>query len=262
MRELDIELPPFKKVWYKEEKNAKEFTIIREVQVKMRAYLQEVMPQGIKNSMEAMKSRGGAALPMDREKGGEIRVNKIFFDDSGTSAFKEVPKSEKEKAWEDSMMRRGMQQPRQGSETPEEEEENKPIDHKNFMAFDCHIAHPITKKQMATRMHIDSMATKCIISHQMAQELGLEVMPSEFQRAKLANGEYTPIYGHACFIMHLQGIKAGIEALVIDNPTMAGDFLLGQDWLITQKIRLDAGNNCFEWVTGMECVTGRHRVIV
>ena len=96
----------------------------------------------------------------------------------------------------------------------------------------------------------------------MAQELGLEVMPSEFQRAKLANGEYTPIYGHACFIMHLQGIKAGIDALVIDNPTMAGDFLLGQDWLITQKIRLDAGNNFFEWVTGMECVTGRHRVIV
>ena len=156
MRELDIELPPFKKVWYKEEKDAKEFTIM-----KMRAYLHEVMPQGIKNAMEALKSRGGggAPLPIDKETGGEIIVNKIFFDDTGTSAFKEAPKSEKEKAWEESMMRRGMQQPRQGSETPEEEGENRPIDHNNFMAFDCHIAHPITKKQMTTRMQIDSMAT-------------------------------------------------------------------------------------------------------
>ena len=59
MREIDIELPPFKKVWYKEEKEAKEFTIIREVHVKMKAYLQEVMPQGIKNTMEVLKSRGG-----------------------------------------------------------------------------------------------------------------------------------------------------------------------------------------------------------
>ena len=62
--------------------------------------------------------------------------------------------------------------------------------------------------------------------------------------------------------MHLQGVKACIDALVIDNPSMAGDFLLGQDWLMTQKIRLDAGNNCFEWVTGADVITGRHRVII
>ena len=54
----------------------------------------------------------------------------------------------------------------------------------------------------------------------------------------------------------------GIDALVIDNPGMTGDFLLGQDWLISQKIRLDAGNNCFEWVTGAEYLTGRHKVII
>ena len=101
------------------------------------------------------------------------------------------------------------------------------------MAFDCNIANPLTKKAMNTKMHIDSMATKCIISHQMAEELGLEVLPSEYQRAKLANGAYTPIYGHACFVMRLQGMKAGIDAPVIDNPSMTGDFLLGQDWLIS-----------------------------
>ena len=96
------------------------------------------------------------------------------------------------------------------------------------MAFDCNIANPLTKKAMNTKMHIDSMATKCIISHQMAEEVGLEVLPSEYQRAKLANGAYTPIYGHACFVMHMQGVKAGIDALVIDNPSMTGDFLLGR----------------------------------
>ena len=95
MRVLDIELPPFRKVWYKEEMDAKEFKITREAKVKMRAYPQDVMPHGIKNAMEALKSRGGAPLPIDKEKGGEIIVNKIFFDDSGTSAFKEAPKSER-----------------------------------------------------------------------------------------------------------------------------------------------------------------------
>ena len=50
----------------------------------------------------------------------------------------------------------------------------------------------------------------------MAQELGFEVMPSEFQKAKLASGEYTA-HLWACMLKHLQGVKAGIDALVIYN---------------------------------------------
>ena len=86
------------------------------------------------------------------------------------------------------MTRRGMQPAKAGQQNTSEEEGEPQIDHKNFMAFDCNIANPLTKKAMNTKMHIDSMANKCIISHPMAEELGLEVLPSEYQRAKLANG--------------------------------------------------------------------------
>ena len=105
------------------------------------------MPQGIKEAMEALKTKLGK--PKLIEEGKEIKISKICFDDTGTSAFKEITQPVKERSWKNSMMRRGMQPTEEEQqETSEDEEEEPPIDHKNFMAFDCNIANPLTKKAM------------------------------------------------------------------------------------------------------------------
>ena len=140
----------------------------------MIAWLQEVMPQGIKEALEVLNTRLGKPKPI--EEGKEIKIIKIYFDDTCTSAFKEIKQGGEERPWKESKIRRGMQPSKSGSQENSETEEEVDIDHRNFMAFDCSIANPRTKRIMNTKMHIDSMSTKCIISHQMAHELGLEVM--------------------------------------------------------------------------------------
>ena len=102
MRRLELELPPFVRQW----KNG-DGSINKETPVKMEAWLQEVMPQGIKEAMEALKTKLGKPKPI--EEGKEIKISKICFDDTNTSAFKEIAQPVKEERWGDSMMRRGMQ---------------------------------------------------------------------------------------------------------------------------------------------------------
>ena len=161
MRQLELELPVFMRKW-----NKPDGTLDKETPVRMTAWLQEVMPQGIKEALEALKARLGTPKPI--EEGKEIRTSKIYFDDTGTSAFKEVDLEKEGKPWQEHRIRRGMQPSRSDSQEGSEGEEEVDLDHKNFMAFDCSIANPRTKRIMNTRMHIDSMSTKCIISHQMA----------------------------------------------------------------------------------------------
>ena len=119
----------------------------------------------------------------------------------------------------------------------------------DILAFDCQIRNPLTNLGMRARMHIDTQATKSVISGQMVRRLGLEILPSPHKRAQVADGKFTPIHGR-CFVMELQGVKAGIHAIVIDNASMSADFLLGKDW-IRKKNHIDGQANLFDWTTGV-----------
>ena len=114
---------------------------------------------------------------------------------------------------------------RRAQQEKETEEEGKMDE--EFLAFDCHISNPLTKEQVAVKMHLDTKATKSVINSQLAKRLHLRVDHCHGPRARLANGSYIPIQGTTCFIMKLQGVKAGIDAIVIDNPGQTSDFLLG-----------------------------------
>ena len=70
MRQLELELPVFMRKW-----NKPDGTLDRETPVRMTAWLQEVMPQGIKEALEALKARLGTPKPI--EEGKEIRISKI-----------------------------------------------------------------------------------------------------------------------------------------------------------------------------------------
>ena len=59
--------------------------------------------------------------------------------------------------------------------------------------------------------------------------------------------------------MKLQGVKAGIEAIVIDNPGQTADFLLGADWAKNNIPSLNCIENQFDWQTGR---TGETKYIV
>ena len=127
-----------------------------------------------------------------------------------------------------------------------------------FLAFDCHVSNSLTKEQIPAKMHLDTKATRSLISTQMARRLNLRIEKTSSQRARLANGTFIPIQGTACFIMKLQGVKAGTQAIVIDNAGMTSDFLLGEDWAKKNIPSLNCIQNQFEWLTS----TGQNKYMV